>query len=162
MAVSPDEFKASLGCRATGVSIVTSRDGDRIHGMTCSDFASVSLEPPLVLVSAAKTARTLEVILAGKCFALNILSAEQQDLSNLFASKDKEDVRFQGLDTHEAVTGAPLIPGAKVNLDCTLAATHEAGDHILCIGQVEHVAIQEAEPLVYYQGRYRDLVLQDG
>ncbi len=63
MAVSAEDFKASLGCRATGVSIVTSRDGDRIHGMTVSDFASVSLEPPLVLVSASKTTRTLELIL---------------------------------------------------------------------------------------------------
>ncbi len=162
MAVSPDEFKASLGCRATGVSIVTSRDGDVIHGMTVSDFASVSLEPPLVLVSAAKNSRTLEVIRAGKCFALNILTAEQQDLSNLFSSKSKEGERFQGLETREAVTGAPLIPGAKVNLDCTLAATHEAGDHVLCIGQVEHVAIQDAEPLVYYQGHYRDLTPIDG
>jgi flavin reductase (DIM6/NTAB) family NADH-FMN oxidoreductase RutF len=160
--VSPDEFKASLGCRATGVSIVTARHGDVVHGMTVSDFASVSLEPPLVLVSAAKTARTLELIEAGKCFSLNILAADQQDLSNLFASKSKESERFAGLDTREAVTGAPLIPGAKVNLDCALAATHEAGDHVLCIGQVEHVEIQDAEPLVYYQGRYRDLTPIDG
>ncbi|MCP4037088.1 MAG: flavin reductase family protein [bacterium] len=162
MAVSAEDFKASLGCRATGVSIVTSRDGDRIHGMTVSDFASVSLEPPLVLVSASKTTRTLELILAGKCFALNILTAEQQDLSNLFASKSKEGTRFEGLETREAVTGSPLIPGAKVNLDCTLEATHEAGDHVLCVGRVEYVKIREAEePLVYYQGHYRDLVRLD-
>lgn len=157
MAVSPDEFKASLGCRATGVSIVTSRSGAVVHGMTVSDFTSVSLEPPLVLVCASQSARTLEVILEGKCFGLNILASDQENLSNLFASKDKEEVRFVGLDTFEAVTGAPLLPGAKVSLDCTLVATHEAGDHTLCIGQVEHVSIQDREPLVYYQGRYRGL-----
>lgn len=157
MAVSPEAFKASLGSRVTGVSIVTSRSGERIHGMTVSDFASVSLEPPLLLVSASKTARTLEVIVEGGCFALNILADHQQDLSNLFASKEREDVRFEGLETTQAVTGSPLIPGAKVSLDCTLVATHEAGDHVLCIGQVEHVEMRDARPLVYYQGQYRDL-----
>jgi len=155
--VSSEEFKASLGCRATAVSIVTSRDGERIHGMTVSDFASVSLDPPLVVVSASETARTLEVIRAGKCFAVNILSAEQEELADLFASKEREDTRFDGLEFDEAKTGSPLLPGAKVNLDCTLVALHDAGDHVLCIGRVEHVEIRDLEPLVYYQGRYRDL-----
>jgi flavin reductase (DIM6/NTAB) family NADH-FMN oxidoreductase RutF len=157
--VNPEEFKASLGCRATGVSIVTSRNGDHIHGMTVSDFASVSLEPPLVLVSAAETAITLGLIRAGECFALNILSADQQDLSNVFASKEREYTRFEDLEYETAVTGAPLIPGAKVNLDCKLVALHTAGDHVLCIGQVEHVKINDVTPLVYYQGGYRDIVL---
>ena len=156
MAVNPDEFKASLGCRATGVSIVTSRHGDHVHGMTVSDFVSVSLEPPLVMVSASETANTLKFIRAGKCFALNILCAGQQDLANLFAAKENEDLRFEGLETDKAVTGAPLIQGAKVNLDCTLVAEHVAGDHVLCIGQVEHVNIRDLEPLVYYKGKYRD------
>jgi flavin reductase (DIM6/NTAB) family NADH-FMN oxidoreductase RutF len=125
--------------------------------MTVSDFASVSLDPPLVVVSASETARTLEVIRAGKCFAVNILSAEQMELSNLFASKEREDTRFEGLDYEEAKTGSPLLPAAKVNLDCTLVAMHDAGDHVLCVGRVEHVEIRDVEPLVYYQGRYRDL-----
>ena len=156
MAVNPDEFKASLGCRATGVSIVTSRHGDLVHGMTVSDFVSVSLEPPLVMVSASETANTLKFIRAGKCFALNILCAGQEGLANLFAVKGNEDLRFDGLETDKAVTGAPLIQGAKANLDCTLVAEHVAGDHVLCIGQVEHVNIRDLEPLVYYKGKYRD------
>ena len=130
--MNPDEFKASLGCRATGVSIVTSRHGDLVHGMTVSDFVSVSLEPPLVMVSASETANTLKFIRAGKCFALNILCAGQEDLANLFAVKGNEDLRFDGLETDKAVTGAPLI------------------------GQVEHVNIRDLEPLVYYKGKYRD------
>ncbi len=162
MAVSPEDFKASLGCRASGVAIVTSRDGERIHGMTVSDFASVSLDPPLVVISASQTSNTLEVIRAGKCFAVNILSAEQAELSNLFASNEREDTRFEGLSWEEAQTGSPLIPGAKVNLDCILVAMHDAGDHVLCIGRVEHVEIRDVEPLVYYQGRYRDLAPTDG
>jgi len=146
-----------MGCRATGVSIVTSRSGERIHGMTVSDFTSVSLEPPLVLVSAAKTSQTLEVILAGACFAINILAEGQQELSNHFASKATEDTRFDGLETATGKTGAPLIPDAIANIDCTLVATHDAGDHILCVGQVEEVQLADSAPLVYFQGRYREL-----
>jgi flavin reductase (DIM6/NTAB) family NADH-FMN oxidoreductase RutF len=155
--VSPEEFKACLGCRATAVSIVTARAGDEIHGMTVSDFTSVSLDPPLVVVCAAKTAHTLELIQAGKCFAVNILAADQQDLSNLFASKEREYSRFEDLEIGTSVTGAPLIPGAKANLDCTVHALHDAGDHILCIGQVESIETRDVEPLVYYQGGYREL-----
>ncbi len=162
MAVSPDEFRASLGCRATGVSIVTSRSAEQVHGMTVSDFTSVSLDPPLVLVSASQNAKTLEIIRAGKCFALSILSADQEQLSNLFASRESGETRFDGLDCAEAVTGSPLIPGAKVNLDCTLVALHDAGDHVLCIGQVEHIEIHDTEPLVYYQGHYRSLSAIEG
>jgi flavin reductase (DIM6/NTAB) family NADH-FMN oxidoreductase RutF len=157
VAVDPDEFKACLGCRATAVSIVTARSGDEIHGMTVSDFTSVSLDPPLILVCAAKTAHTLEVIEAGKCFAVNILAADQQDLSNLFASKEREYTRFEGLETETAKTGAPLIPGAKANIDCTVYALHDAGDHILCVGLVESVVSRDIDPMVYYQGSYRDL-----
>ena len=92
-----------------------------------------------------------------KCFAVNILSADQEDLSNLFASKSKENERFEGLDVESAVTGAPLIPGAHVHVDCRLVASHDAGDHILCVGQVEHAHVSDREPLVYYRGRYRCL-----
>ncbi|MCH7599376.1 MAG: flavin reductase [Myxococcales bacterium] len=157
MAVSPEEFKACLGCRVSGVAIVTSCDGEHVHGMTVSDFTSVSLDPPLVVVSLSETANTLEVIRAGKCFAVNVLSTDQVDLSNVFASEEREDTRFEGLSWSKAVTGAPLIPGSKVMLDCTVVAMHVAGDHVLCIGQVEHLEIHDVEPLVYYQGGYRDL-----
>jgi len=157
LAVSPEAFKASLGCRASGVAIVTSCSEERVHGMTVSDFTSVSLDPPLIVVSASETANTLEVIRAGKCFAVNILAADQEELSNVFADKEREDTRFEGLDWSKAVTGAPIIAGSKVMLDCSVVAMHVAGDHVLCIGQVEHVEIHDVEPLVYYQGRYHDL-----
>jgi flavin reductase (DIM6/NTAB) family NADH-FMN oxidoreductase RutF len=157
VAVTAEEFKACLGCRATAVSIVTSRAGDEIHGMTVSDFTSVSVAPPLVLVCAAKTAHTLEVIRAGKCFAVNILAADQRDLSNLFASKEREETRFDGLETRTGVSGAPFIPGAKAVLDCVVQDLHDAGDHVLCVGRVESIEINDTEPLVYYQGSYRSL-----
>jgi len=125
--------------------------------MTVSDFTSVSLDPPLIVVSASETANTLEVIRAGKCFAVNILAADQEELSNVFADQEREDTRFEGLDWSKAVTGAPIIAGSKVMLDCSVVSMHVAGDDVLCSGQVEHVEIHDVEPLVYYQGRYRDL-----
>ena len=161
MPVDADDLKACMGCRTSAVSIVTSNDGERIHGMTVSDFTSVSLDPPLVLVSASKTAHTLEVIEKGKCFAINILASDQQELSNLFASKEHEDARFEGLATEKGATGAPLIEGAIANIDCVLSATHDAGDHVLCIGRVEEVRLNDSAPLVYYKGRYRDLTTTD-
>lgn len=151
-----------MGSRASAVSIVTACGaGGRIHGMTVSDFTSVSLDPPLVLVSASKDARTLEVINEGRCYAINILAADQQDLSDLFASKSKEDVRFEGLEYTTGVTGAPLIPGAIANIDCRLVASHDAGDHILCIGEVEEVHLSDATPMVYFRGGYREIVVTE-
>jgi len=89
MAVSADEFKSALGRWATGVTIVTACDGERVHGMTVSAFTEVSLEPPLVLVCADKTSNTLPFIEAGRAFAVNMLSSGQQALSNKFASKNE-------------------------------------------------------------------------
>jgi flavin reductase (DIM6/NTAB) family NADH-FMN oxidoreductase RutF len=140
--------------RAAGVSIVTSRSGDTVHGMTVSDFAGVSLDPPLVLVCADKSSVTTRVIGEGKCFATNILSEGQDALSNKFASKKDEFRRFEGLATEEGATGVPLIPDAVANLDCRLVATHDAGDHLIYIGSVEEIRIRELAPLVYFDSAY--------
>ena len=137
-----------MGAWATGVTIVTARDGDHVHGMTVSDFSGVSLSPPLVLVCADKTSLTHGVIAAGGCFAVNVLAADQENLSNLFASKADEFRRF---------TGAPLLVGAVATFDCSLVSTHEAGDHDIYVGRVEELSIEDREPLVYYRGRYDGL-----
>jgi flavin reductase (DIM6/NTAB) family NADH-FMN oxidoreductase RutF len=97
------------------------------------------------------------LITEGKCFAVNILAADQQELSNRFASKKLEDVRSEGLECETAKTGAPLSPGAVVNMDCSLIATHDAGDHVIYIGQIEAPRIHDREPLVYCGGAYRAL-----
>ena len=87
MAIDADEFKAAMGSWPSGVTIVTSRVGEQIHGMTVSDFSGVSLDPPLALVCASKTSVTTGVIEQGKCFGVNVLRAGQEGLSNKFASK---------------------------------------------------------------------------
>ena len=154
MPISTDEFKSGMSLWPSGVTIVTARAGERIHGMTVSDFAGVSADPPLVLVCADKKSNTLEVIRDGECFAVNILAQDQDPLSNKFASKKEEHRRFEGLDVDTEVTGAPLIPGALANLDCKLVATHDAGDHLIFVGQVEALRKRDAEPLLFFSGQY--------
>jgi flavin reductase (DIM6/NTAB) family NADH-FMN oxidoreductase RutF len=154
MAIGADEFRAALGSWTSGVSIITSRAGDEIHGMTVSDFSGASLDPPLALVCASKTSVTTGLIEKGRCFGVNVLGVDQSDLSNKFASKKDEFKRFEGVDFYEAETGAPLLTNALVNLDCRLVAVHDAGDHVLCVGEIESAEINEGEPLVFFRGSY--------
>lgn len=157
MPIDADEFKAAMALRASGVSIVTARAGDEVHGMTMTDFAGVSLAPPLALICADKSANTLKVIQKGGNFAINLLAAGQDALSNKFASKKEEWTRFDGLSCGRAATGAPLIPGAIASLDCRVVAQHDAGDHVLVVGQIEAFVRGEGEPLLYFRGGYRGL-----
>ena len=154
MPINADEFRAAMGAWPSGVTIITSRSGEQIHGMTVSDFSGVSLDPPLVLVCAARTSVTTSVIQEGRCFGVNVLRADQSELSNRFASKKDEFKRFEGLATFEEKTGAPLLEGALVNLDCRVVAIHEAGDHLLCVGEIESARVHEGEPLLYFRGSY--------
>jgi flavin reductase (DIM6/NTAB) family NADH-FMN oxidoreductase RutF len=147
-------FKQVLSHWVTGVTIVTARDGDYIHGMTVSAFTEVSLDPPLVLVCADKSSNTHPVIAAGRVFAVNILGSDQAELSNRFASKKTEHVRFEGLAYATGETGAPLIDGVVANLDCRLVAAHDHGDHTVYIGEVVDVRYHERDPLVYRNGSY--------
>ncbi|MBW2272635.1 MAG: flavin reductase family protein [Deltaproteobacteria bacterium] len=157
MGVTPEEFRACMGLRVSGVAVVTARAGDEVRGMTVSDFTSVSLDPPLLLVSADRDSKTLETITRSGGFALSILASDQEDLSNRFASSKWEGRRFEGLACEEALSGAPLLPGAHAHIDCRLEAQHEAGDHVLCVGGVEMMRVHEVEPLAYYSGGYRTL-----
>ena len=155
MAVATDALKQLLGRRAAAVAIVTARAGERIHGMTVTAYTEVSLEPPLVLVCADQTSNTHPVISAGGVFALNLLSDAQAELSNRFASKQDEDLRFEGIAWETAVTGAPILPGVLGALDCRVVAAHEAGDHVIYVGRVEAVRHHpEREPLLYHRATY--------
>jgi flavin reductase (DIM6/NTAB) family NADH-FMN oxidoreductase RutF len=123
--------------------------------MTVSAFTSVSLEPPLVAVCADKTSDTLGVIAMSGVFAVNVLSAGQQALSNRFASKQDEHRRFEGLAWRPGGTGSPILPGVIAALDCRVVAAHDAGDHVIYVGSVESVEVAPGDPLVYYAGSYR-------
>ncbi len=154
MTVLVENFKKALSRWATGVTIVTTRAGDHVHGMTVSAFTEVSLEPPLVLVCADKSSNTHQVIAEGGVFAVNVLSEDQGALSIRFASKKDEDRRFDGLDCPSGATGAPYIPGALVTLDCRVVAAHDAGDHVIYVGRVVETRLSGRDPLVYYAGAY--------
>ncbi len=157
MAVDPDTFKKTLASFASGVTVVTSQHGDLRHGMTVSAFASVSLEPPLILICAEKASNTLGVIQKSAAFQVSILASAQDELSDLFASKSREALRFDGLECALGVTGCPRIPGALAYLDCRVEHEIDAGDHVVYIGAVEAAAARVADPLVYFRAGYRKL-----
>jgi flavin reductase (DIM6/NTAB) family NADH-FMN oxidoreductase RutF len=157
MPVTTAEFRAALSRWASGVTIVTSAAGSRIHGMTVSAFTSVSLDPPLVLVCADRASDTLGVIEKSGVFAANVLSAAQQALSNRFASKKDEHLRFEGLAWRPGVTGSPILPGVLAALDCRVVAAYDGGDHLIYVGSVESVEVSSGEPLVYFSGAYRNI-----
>ena len=154
MSIDAEQCRAAMGSWPSGVTIVTSRVGEKIHGMTVSDFSGVSLDPPLALVCAAKSSVTTGLIEEGRCFGVNVLGIDQDALSNKFASKKDEFKRFDGVETFEAKTGAPLLRQALVNLDCRVVAIHDAGDHVLCVGEIEAAEINDGEPLVFFRGSY--------
>jgi flavin reductase (DIM6/NTAB) family NADH-FMN oxidoreductase RutF len=154
MTIGADEFRAAMAFWTSGVTIITSRDGDSIHGMTVSDFSGASLDPALVLVCASRTSVTTGMIEKGRCFGVNVLRSDQSALSNKFASKKDEFKRFEGVSFHTGETGAPLLDDALVNLDCRLVALHDAGDHLLCVGEIESTRVNEGEPLVFFKGTY--------
>ncbi|MDR7076228.1 flavin reductase (DIM6/NTAB) family NADH-FMN oxidoreductase RutF [Neobacillus niacini] len=148
------QFRTAMGKFATGVTVIaTDLDGD-VHGMTANAFMSVSLDPKLVVISIGEKARILEKIKQSKTFSVNILAADQQELSMIFAGQLKEhrEVEFDRLD------GKPVLKGAVAQIACEVSAEHLEGDHTLFIGRVTDIHLEDAEPLVFYSGKYRALV----
>ena len=157
MEVTADGFKQTLRRWASGVTIVTFKDDEGTHGLTVSAFLSVSLTPPLVLVSVDKHTNSHPRLLDAKHYGVSILSGDQQRVSNHFAGWDDElEPPFTTLG------GLPVIEGAVANIACKMHAQHDGGDHTLFVGEIEHLDWQEeSEPLVYYSGAYRELAPKD-
>ena len=156
MTITPDDFRAALSRFATGVTILTARDatgGD--HGMTVNAFSSVSLSPPLVLACIAKDADMHAVLQSATSFALSVLTTEQEELSRRFA--DEPDNRFDGVAFTRSAAGVILVGGAHAHIECRRVAWHDAGDHGICVGQVERTTLGVGEPLLYYRGSYTRL-----
>lgn len=153
--IQPDQFRKTLGRFASGVTVVTTETGDKVHGITVSAFISVSLTPPLIAICIDKRATSHGLLLSSSRFGVSILSESQQQLSDHFAGRAASaEVRFERLD------GMPVLDGALAQLVCTKVASHEAGDHTLFIGQVDAAAVRETRPLVYYSGGYRRLAAE--
>jgi len=155
--VSPGDFRAVLGRYATGVTVVTTRTatGEPV-GLTVNSFTSVSLDPPLVLFCLDRGAGSLPAFETSGAFAVNILAAGQETLSNRFA--DPDAARFGADATAAWSTGAPILADALAALDCALHARHDGGDHIILVGRVLQLAVlSDGDPLVYWRGAYRRL-----
>ena len=151
---SQTEFRAALGMFATGVTIVTALapDGTPI-GLTANSFNSVSLTPPLVLWSLARSAGSLAAFSTGSHYTINILSADQQDLARQFAAQGGD--RFAGVQFTAGAGGAPLLHGAAATFECFNRSRYEEGDHVIFVGEVERCAAQAgASPLLFHGGRF--------
>lgn len=161
--VSSDDFRLALRHFAAGVTIVTVRSGEQIAGLTVSAFASVAVEPPLILVvvddrhSSAALLREEDAV-----FAVNVLGEDQQELSDRFA-RVKSDERFQQGSWSSALTGAPILTDAVAWLDCRIHSRHPAGTHTIYVGAVQAIQVNrpDAPPLVYWNRAYRRLALED-
>ncbi len=153
-------FRGALGAFATGVTIVTTRDTDGHDiGITANSFNSVSLDPPMVLWSLAKSARSLPAFLAASHFAVHVLAADQEDLSLRFATRGSE--KFSGLDLERGPAQVPLLRGCSARFQCRTAFRHEGGDHVIFVGAVEAFDHSERTPLVFHGGRYALAVLKE-
>lgn len=151
---SNSEFRLALGMFATGVTIVTAKTSEgHLIGLTASSFNSVSVTPPLVLWSLAKSAGSMNAFSKGSHYAINILSADQQALALQFASKDVD--RFQGVRFALGIAGAPLIEGAVAQFECFNRSQYEEGDHVIFVGEVERCRHRPgASPLLYHGGKF--------
>src|SRR6185503_3598328 len=158
MSLDPAEFRKVLGHFATGVTVVTTAHEGEAHAMTVNAFASVSLDPPLVLFCAHKRTRTHAAVQASGVFAVNILREAQRPISDLFAGKGTDAERLAILSTRTAGTGSPILEGVLGWIDCSVATAHDAGDHVIYVGAVKALSLEEAgAPLLYYRGSYRGL-----
>jgi flavin reductase len=154
------DFRAALGAFATGVTVITTRGEEHAYGMTANAFSSVSLDPPLVLICARSGTEGSEHIDRNGAFAVNILGADQEPLSRYFSSKDRPRGRdaFREVAHTLGTTGSPILDGVVCYLDCSLNASHPAGDHEIFIGEVLTIGIDEnVAPLLFHGGGYRYL-----
>jgi flavin reductase (DIM6/NTAB) family NADH-FMN oxidoreductase RutF len=161
MSIGSEDFRDALRHFPSGVTIVTMCDpqGGNSHGLTVSAFASVSPQPPLILVGIDHRSTAFKLLeQEGAVFAVNILAHDQVEISNRFAWVKDED-RFTVGEWDTAVTGAPILKDALAWLDCTVYARYPAGTHTIYVGEVQASAIPRAEeqPLVYWNRGYRSL-----
>jgi len=152
--VDPVVFREALAAVAAPVAVVTSFDGDRPHGTTVSAFCSLSLEPPLVLVSLDRGSDLLRMVRQSRRYGINVLSHDQEALATRFARKgaDKFAAVAWGLDTE-----LPRLEGTASWIACRLHELVDGGDHVIAVGFVEHAEASPAHPLLYRQRQFGTL-----
>ena len=150
------DFRTALGCFPTGVCLITTLgpDGARV-GMTANSFSSVSLDPPMVLWSLARTASSAPIFRDAEYFAINVLAEGDEEISSHFARSGADKFALFGGRFDEGIAGVPLLQGAVATFECHSRHRHYGGDHIIVIGVVERYAYDTSRaPLVFHRGRY--------
>lgn len=158
MTLNPAEFRKAMGCFATGVTIITLDLDGEVHGMTANAFASVSIDPLLVLVCVDHNTRTHAHMQAKKRFGINVLGEEQRAISEYYArpARTHEHAEAEAGARFERTShGTPMLEGALAYLECRLHSSEEAGDHTIFIAEVEDVVVREGDPLLFFRGKYR-------
>jgi flavin reductase (DIM6/NTAB) family NADH-FMN oxidoreductase RutF len=156
MPISKDEFRSAMSRFASGVTVVTTQtETHQPAGMTVSAFASLSLDPPLVLVCIDKRTSIHDHLVEGRYFAVNVLAEDQEILSRRFASRDTD--RFSGTGYAEGVTGVPILSDVLAAMECRIVYTYPGGDHTIVVGEVERTTFNDGKPLAYFRGGYAEL-----
>jgi flavin reductase len=159
--VDVSAFRQAMGSFPTGVTVVTvASDDGGMHGITVNSFSSVSLDPMLVLVCLNGASRSVGLIERAGVFAVNVLSAGQQDISRWFANRYRpaDCTMFDGVPFEPGLTGCPVLVGATASFDCVLRQSHRAGDHLIVLGEVVALVHRpQLEPLIFHAGNYGSL-----
>lgn len=157
--INPDTLRDALRFWATGVAIVAAAHEGQRHGMTANSFTSLSLDPPLVLVSLEKRTCTHELVSRSGAYAVSVLPQDLEALSSRFAGRQSEDSdRFAGVETSTRRTGSPILKDALAFFDCRVESAHDAGTHTIFVGQVLVAGLAESQPpLLYFNRGYRRL-----
>ena len=151
-------FKAGMRTLAGAVNIITSVEGGRRHGMTATAVCSASAEPPTVLACVNKLAATHAAVAKSKVFCVNVLRAEDWNLSTAFSGAQSGETRFKSREWTRLVTGAPVLIDALVSFDCRVVKKMAHGSHTIFLGQVEQILLgQKGKPLLYSDGQYAKL-----
>lgn len=160
MSLNTADFRKAMGCFATGVTIITLDLDDEIHGMTANAFASVSLDPMLVLVCVDHSTRTHAHLHAKKRFGVNVLCENQRAISEYYARPQRTHQNAEaeaGARFDRTAHGTPMLHGSLAYLECRLHSAQEAGDHTIFIAEVEDVVVREGDPLLFFRGKYRQV-----
>jgi flavin reductase (DIM6/NTAB) family NADH-FMN oxidoreductase RutF len=160
MSLNSTEFRKAMGCFATGVTIVTVDLDGEVHGMTANAFASVSLDPMLVLVCVDHATRTHAHLNTKKRFGINVLCEDQRAISEYYARPERTHEHAEleaGARFERTKHGTPMLQGSLAYLECRLHSAEEAGDHTIFIAEVEDVVVREGEPLLFFRGMYREV-----
>lgn len=158
MNLNPADFRKAMGCFATGVTIITVDLDGEVHGMTANAFASVSLDPMLVLVCVDHSTRTHAHLHAKKRFGVNVLCEDQRTISEYYARPERTHEHAEkeaGAQFDRTPHGTPMLRGSLAYLECKLHSAQQAGDHTIFIAEVEDVIVRDGDPLLFFRGKYR-------